>query len=87
MVSPLEMASSSFLPCGDSNYSPINQYFYNPSKLLKSGSLSSSEFAKTHLVSYKKVSPTLKIVRGCKHIDLQTTGLQRIFSTQLPQTI
>jgi hypothetical protein len=49
----------------------VNQHVCSPSLFSKSGPLSSSQFFKTHLISYKKVSPTLKIVRDCNHVNLQ----------------
>lgn len=48
----------------------INQRVYSLT-VLKLGQLSLSQVIKIHLVSSKKVGLTLKVVRSCKHIELQ----------------
>jgi hypothetical protein len=48
-----------------------NQHICSPSQFLSLGSLSISQFFKTHPLSRKKVRWHLKIMRWYKHVDLQ----------------
>jgi hypothetical protein len=49
----------------------FNRCICSPSQFLSLGPLSVSQFFKTHVISRKKMSLTLKIVRDYKHLDLE----------------